>query len=195
MDTALPNIVALTSDEGTTKLSDGSRVEKNTPRIEVIGTIDELNCLVGQAKSLMADICGAKSLCEMITLIQYDLFDLSNCILGPDGGVLSEEHVLRLERMEAELSKSLPPLKERIIPGGTPASSAVHVARSVAHRAERRLKSLFDEEPQHNSLGLSYLNKLSDVFYVMARTVARTENAAEIYWEKGASPSRKIASK
>lgn len=189
MGNRLSKIVTRTGDGGTTGLSDGSRIEKDTPRIEAIGTIDELSSHAGHAQSLLAGIAGTESLSNMISLIQHDLFDLGGSISHPQAELLSEAHVQRIEHMVAELNATLPPLKEFILPGGAPAISAMHITRCVARRAERRLKSLLDQEPQAGRFGLAYLNRLSDLFFIMARTIAREMNVAEHYWEKGKSLS------
>lgn len=185
----LSKIVTRTGDAGTTGLSDGSRIDKDAPRMEAIGTVDELSSQAGHAQSLLKGLNGVELIGDLITLVQHDLFDLGGAISHPDATLLSDAHIARLEGAIEDMNAELPPLKEFILPAGNPAITALHVARCVARRAERRLKTLLDQEPQNGAYGLAYLNRLSDLFFVMARSVAQHNDIAEQYWEKGKSLS------
>ncbi|WYK05984.1 cob(I)yrinic acid a,c-diamide adenosyltransferase [Cereibacter sphaeroides f. sp. denitrificans] len=190
MGNRLTKIVTRTGDTGTTGLSDGARVDKDAPRMEAIGTVDELSSQMGLAQALIAGSPEGAALCETLSLVQHDLFDLGGALSMPLAPLLSEAHVARLDGILEALNAELPPLKEFILPGGSAAIAALHVARCVARRAERRLVSLLADEPQDGASGLAYLNRLSDLLFVMARTVARQEGVAEHYWQSQKSLSR-----
>ncbi|RHZ90823.1 cob(I)yrinic acid a,c-diamide adenosyltransferase [Cereibacter sphaeroides] len=190
MGNRLTKIVTRTGDTGTTGLSDGARVDKDAPRMEAIGTVDELSSQLGLAQALISGSPEGAALCETLSLLQHDLFDLGGALSMPLAPLLSEAHVARLDGILEALNAELPPLKEFILPGGSAAIAALHVARCVARRAERRLVSLLADEPQDRASGLAYLNRLSDLLFVMARTVARQEGVAEHYWQSQKSLSR-----
>lgn len=183
MANRLSKIVTRTGDAGTTGLSDGSRVDKNAPRIEVIGTVDELNSHIGFAQGLVPNNEDAMVLREALIFIQHDLFDLGGALSRPGVELLSQEHVDRLDGIFELMNADLPPLKEFILPGGSVAVGAFHVARTVARRAERQLLTAQEVDPHPGAFGLIYLNRLSDVLFVAARTVARLEGKKEVYWE------------
>lgn len=185
----LSRIVTRTGDAGKTGLSDGSRVDKDTPRIEAIGTIDELSSQIGFAHGLLAEVQDLSNLRDALILVQHDLFDLGGALSYPDAILLSRAHVERLDMLVEEMNASLPPLKEFILPGGSMLVGAFHVARTIARRAERRLLSAIETDPQPSEFGLAYLNRLSDVLFVAARTVARSQGRMEIYWEAAKSLS------
>ncbi|RAZ85251.1 cob(I)yrinic acid a,c-diamide adenosyltransferase [Cereibacter johrii] len=190
MGNRLTKVVTRTGDTGTTGLSDGARVDKDAPRMEAIGTVDELSSQMGLAQALIAGSPEGAALCETLSLLQHDLFDLGGALSMPLAPLLSEAHVARLDGILEALNAELPPLKEFILPGGSAAIAALHVARCVARRAERRLVSLLADEPQDGASGLAYLNRLSDLLFVMARTVARQEGVAEHCWQSQKSLSR-----
>lgn len=189
MGNRLSKIVTRTGDEGKTGLSDGSRVDKDTPRMEAIGTIDELSSQIGFAHSLVPDDETLAPLRESLTLVQHDLFDLGRSLSRPGAELLSQAHVDRLDTIVEEMNAGLPPLKEFILPSGSTAIGAFHVARTVARRAERRLLSALEIDPQPGAYGIAYLNRLSDILFVAARTVARKEGSREVYWQAGKSVS------
>lgn len=180
----LSTIVTKTGDDGTTGLADGSRLRKDSALIEAIGTIDELNSTIGFAESLAPGTAGLR---ETLTIIQHDLFDLGGALAIPGRPVLTEAHVARLEEGIARWNADLPPLKEFILPGGSPAISSMHVARTVCRRAERRLLTAIAETPMPDQAGTIYLNRLSDLLFIAARTVARAEGLAERSWDAGRS--------
>ncbi|SNT20157.1 ATP:cob(I)alamin adenosyltransferase [[Luteovulum] sphaeroides subsp. megalophilum] len=190
MGNRLTKIVTRTGDTGTTGLSDGARVDKDAPRMEAIGTVDELSSQMGLAQAMISGSPEGAALCETLSLLQHDLFDLGGALSMPLAPLLSEAHVARLDGILEALNADLPPLREFILPGGSAAIATLHVARCVARRAERRLVSLLADEPQDGASGLAYLNRLSDLLFVMACTVARQEGVAEHYWQSQKSLSR-----
>lgn len=161
----LSRIVTRTGDDGTTGLSDGSRLRKDSALIEVIGTVDELNSVIGFAESQQTLV----PLREELVSIQHDLFDLGGALSMPGHAVLTEDHVAALETVVAGWNADLPPLKEFILPGGSTAVASLHVARTVCRRAERRMLTL-DEE--RTATARVYLNRLSDLLFVGARLAA-----------------------
>lgn len=182
MGKRLSKIFTRTGDTGTTGLGDGARVSKSGPRIEAIGAVDELNSHVG----LLAAEAVPGDLAELLRDIQHDLFDLGGELAIPGTTVLSETYVRRLEKHLEAVNAQLPDLREFILPGGNRQAALCHVARSVCRRAERRLWQLNDSHPM-NPAALVYLNRLSDLLFVMARVLARAQGATEIFWEKGRS--------
>lgn len=161
----LSRIVTRTGDDGTTGLSDGSRLRKDDALIEAIGTVDELNSVIGFAESQQT----LTQVREALVLIQHDLFDLGGALSMPGHAVLTEAHVAGLEATVAEWNADLPPLKEFILPGGSPAVAAMHMARTVCRRAERRVLSM---DEARTADGRVYLNRLSDLLFVGARLAA-----------------------
>ncbi|WP_449394877.1 cob(I)yrinic acid a,c-diamide adenosyltransferase [Devosia riboflavina] len=161
----LSKIVTRTGDDGTTGLSDGSRLRKDDALIEAIGTVDELNSVIGFAESQQS----LPHLRDALVLIQHDLFDLGGALSLPGHAVLTEAHIETLDATVTEWNAGLPPLKEFILPGGSPAVAAMHMARTVCRRAERRLLSLDDARTAN---GRVYLNRLSDLLFVGARLAA-----------------------
>lgn len=177
MSDRLDRIVTRTGDDGTTGLADGRRLEKHDPHIEALGAIDELNSFVGL---LMAEPdCGPRL--ELLSGVQNDLFDLGSELALPDHPQITEDHVARIEAALASLNAGLPPLAEFILPGGTRAAALAHVCRTVCRRAERRLSALAGAELL-SPRPLHYLNRLSDLFFVLARTLNREQAGNEPAW-------------
>ncbi len=173
----LSRIVTRTGDDGSTGLADGRRVPKHHARINALGEVDELNSHLGLLLTeALPDEIGA-----MLTAIQNDLFDLGGELALPDHPQVGEAHVLRLDEAVAGLNADLPPLKEFILPGGTRAAALAHVCRTVCRRAERSLTRLGEQEPVSPSLG-HYLNRLSDLLFVLARHLNRTADRPEPAW-------------
>lgn len=174
----LSKITTRTGDDGTTGLADGSRLPKDHPRIVVIGSVDELNSHLGL---LLSEELPAEVHTELLR-IQHELFDLGGALATP-GAPFSQDKLLRLDGTIAHFNASLPPLKEFILPGGTRAAAQCHVARSVARRAERDYFRLAQNEAAPRE-GLQYLNRLSDLLFVLARVLNRIASQAETLWSR-----------
>ncbi len=183
MGNRLSKIYTRTGDSGTTGLGDGSRVLKDGARIETIGTIDELNAHVGV---LLA--CTLPELArEDLSGIQHALFDLGGELCIPGHVAIGETDVRWLEQRLDDFNADLPPLKEFILPGGTPAAAQCHVARTICRRAERSLVALSRQE-QIGPQALAFVNRLSDYLFVLARVLARAEGGSEVLWQHGLRP-------
>jgi cob(I)alamin adenosyltransferase len=175
----LTRIFTRTGDTGTTGLGDGSRVAKDNPRIEAIGAVDELNSQIGV---LLAE-APAETVAVQLTEIQHDLFDLGGELSIPGHHAITEAHVSRLESIIERFNAGLPPLKEFILPGGSRAAAQCHVARTVCRRAERRVVSLASAE-QISPLAQRYLNRLSDLLFVVCRVLNRADGREDVYWKR-----------
>ncbi len=180
----LSRIYTRTGDKGTTGLGEGRRVDKDSARIEAIGDVDELNCTIGLIR--YHDI--RPSIDETLGAVQHRLFDLGGELSMPGYAALTLLHVESLEQRLDEFNEELPPLKEFILPGGGPGASACHLARAVCRRAERHLVSLAREE-EVNPSALAYLNRLSDLLFVLSRVLARDEGGVEVLWRNELAPS------
>jgi len=178
MGNRLSRIYTRTGDDGTTGLGDGSRVPKDSPRVEAYGTVDELNSVIGL---LLAVPKLPKKVAGCLTEVQHELFDLGGELCIPGHTMIRAEHVAHLEEVLDEFNEKLPPLKEFILPGGGPGAAACHLARTVARRAERRAWTLARAESVSPEL-LQYLNRLSDLLFVLARVLARHEHGGEVLW-------------
>ncbi len=179
MGNRLSKIVTRTGDAGTTGLGDGSRVAKDSPRIDAIGAIDELNSTLGL---VLADRMPA-AVAELLTDIQHDLFDLGGELSIPGHAAITPAHIERLEAAVEHYNADLPMLKEFILPGGTRAAALVHVARTVCRRAERSLVSLAAKDALSTASRI-YLNRLSDLLFVLARALNRAGGAPDVLWQK-----------
>lgn len=175
----LSRIVTRTGDSGTTGLGDGSRVPKDSPRIDAIGAIDELNSQIGAVltETLPADVAS------LLTDVQHDLFDLGGELSIPGHTAIAQSHIDRLEAAVEQYNAELPMLKEFILPGGTRAAALAHVARTVCRRAERTLVALAAHETVSASSRI-YVNRLSDLLFVLARALNRAGNAPDVLWQK-----------
>jgi cob(I)alamin adenosyltransferase len=174
----LSRIYTRTGDDGSTGLGDGTRVQKEHLRVEAYGTVDEANSAVG----VVLAVPGLPAqVVECLTEVQHTLFDLGGELCIPGHRVIRAEDVDRLEQTLDRFNEGLPPLKDFILPGGGPAAAACHLARTVTRRAERRVwalarvESVAPEVPQ-------YLNRLSDLLFVVARVLARHEHGSEVLW-------------
>jgi len=179
MGNRLSKIYTRTGDDGSTGLGDGSRVPKDGARVEAYGTVDELNSVVGV---LLAVPGLPPAVADCLTEVQHELFDLGGELCIPGHQMIRAEQVARLEQALDGFNEALPPLKEFILPGGGPAAAACHLARTVARRAERRAWALARAEQVNPEL-LKYLNRLSDLLFVVARVLARHERGAEVLWK------------
>lgn len=178
-------IYTKTGDNGETSLFGGKRVRKNNVRIEAYGTVDELNCVMGIARSFNVD----KEIEKIVSDIQNQLFALGGDLATPmeNNKVkierIGESDIVRLEQMIDVLSDKLPPLRRFILPGGNKVAAQIHLARTVCRRAERKVYTLSESELVGEFV-LKYLNRLSDFLFVLARYVNYSTNSPEIEWNK-----------
>jgi cob(I)alamin adenosyltransferase len=180
MGNRLSKIVTRTGDDGSTGLADGTRVAKDTLRVEAMGSVDELNCTIGVLVSAgVPDPAAVPCLTE----IQHDLFDLGGELAIPGANLIGEQRLAWLEEQVEHFNATLPPLKEFVLPGGGTAAAACHVARAVCRRAERRCWALAHSESIDSS-SLRYLNRLSDLLFVLARVFARAQTGSEPLWQR-----------
>jgi cob(I)alamin adenosyltransferase len=180
MGNRLSKIYTRTGDEGTTGLGDGSRVPKDALRVEAYGTVDEANSTIGL---ILAGEQVPEAVRSCLTEVQHDLFELGGELCMPGYSAITQDFIDRLERDLDAFNADLPRLKEFILPGGGPAAAACHVARTVARRAERRVFTLSQEEDVRPEV-MRYLNRLSDLLFVVARVVARAEHGTEVLWNR-----------
>ena len=178
----LTRIYTRTGDTGETGLGDGSRVPKDSRRVHALGEVDELNCVIGLvlAEELPAGVRAA------LASIQHDLFDLGGEICIPGRTSMNESQVVRLEVLLDEYNRNLPALKEFILPGGTRAAGLAHLARTVCRRAERTLVSLSRAEPV-GTAARKYLNRLSDLLFVLGRALNRAGGGSDVLWQRGST--------
>lgn len=174
----LTRIYTRTGDKGTTGLSDGARVPKDHPRIEAIGDVDELNCVLGLV--LSHDL--PKDIRHTLTEVQQLLFNIGAELSRPGVPILDGEPVALLEQQLEMYNATLPPLREFILPGSTEASARCHLARAVCRRAERRVVTLAQGTEDVNPHIIAYLNRLSDLLFVVSRVLTRLSNGHEVYW-------------
>lgn len=180
----ISRVYTRTGDGGETALGDGSRVPKDHLRVEAMGEVDEVNCFLGVILSQNLP----RPVRECLVRIQHELFDLGGELCIPHHRMMRADHVKRLEHDLEIFNTELPHLKEFVLPGGGRAASTCHVARAICRRAERRVVTLAREEPVSPDL-LAYLNRLSDLLFVIARTVGRTEGRREVLWNATRSKS------
>jgi cob(I)alamin adenosyltransferase len=180
MANRLTRIVTRTGDDGTTGLGDGKRVGKDHARVEVMGNLDELNSAIGcvLAEPLPDPIRAA------LDVVQNDLFDLGGEICIPGRSALWDAHLEGIERIVENLREPLPVLKEFVLPGGTRAAAVCHLARAVCRRAERSLVTLGRLEGV-SELSIKYLNRLSDLLFVAARSINAASQTSETLWQPG----------
>ena len=209
MPIRITRVYTRTGDAGETALVGGRRVAKDAPRIEAYGTIDELNAAIGLARVFNAERprgrAGAgtarRRLDEILRRLQNELFDLGSELATPADAVyegmfrVGAGEVTGLERLIDECQKDLAPLKSFILPGGGRVGGFLHLARTVCRRAERRLLALSRVEPI-GEWPLKYVNRLSDLLFVLARWIAKKTGEAEYLWERGLRlPTRKAKRK
>ena len=178
MGNRLSKIYTRTGDDGTTGLGDGSRVQKDSARVTAYGTVDEANSTIGlvQACTLPDDVR------ELLTKVQHQLFDLGGELCIPGHAAIHDADIERLEARLDHYNDALPPLKEFILPGGGEAAARCHVARTIVRRAERAtvaLSRLESVRPQ----AIGYLNRLSDLLFVLARVLAHHDGHGEVLWQ------------
>jgi cob(I)alamin adenosyltransferase len=180
MGNRLSKIYTRTGDDGSTGLGDGSRVPKESLRVEAYGSVDETNSAIGVVLGIVS---LPPQIRRCLTEIQHDLFDLGGELCIPGHVMITAAYIDRLEKELDTFNDTLPPLKEFILPGGGAAAAACHLARAICRRAERRCWSLARVEnvaPQ----ALKYLNRLSDLLFVIARVLARETPGGEVVWRR-----------
>ncbi len=175
----LSKIVTRTGDAGTTGLGDGSRVTKDSARIAAIGEVDELNAVLG----LLLTESLPEAVAACLTSAQHDLFDLGGELSIPGYSAVTDEHVARLEQAVEHFNADLGPLKEFILPGGVRAAALAHVARTVCRRAERAVVRLGTLDPVSDPTR-RYLNRLSDLLFVLTRVLNRAAGRGDVLWRK-----------
>ncbi|TWI14060.1 cob(I)yrinic acid a,c-diamide adenosyltransferase [Aerolutibacter ruishenii] len=177
MGNRLSKIYTRTGDDGSTGLGDGSRVGKDSARVNAYGTVDEANSCIGLV--LASDV--SDDIRSLLTAIQHQLFDLGGELCIPGHAAIFDADIDRLEAHMDALNESLPPLKEFILPGGGEAAARCHIARTVVRRAEREAVALARVEAVRPE-AVRYLNRLSDLLFVLARVLARASGHGEVLW-------------
>ncbi|HAC34780.1 MAG TPA: cob(I)yrinic acid a,c-diamide adenosyltransferase [Gammaproteobacteria bacterium] len=178
MGNRLTRIYTRTGDDGTTGLGDGSRVEKDSLRVETYGSVDELSSTIG----VVIATADSQQLTDQLTDIQHHLLDLGAELCIPGHEVITEAQVLWLEQQLDAANDQLDPLKDFILPGGSPAAAHCHVARTVCRRAERLMVALMRTDTVNNQ-GLAYLNRLSDLLFVLARRLNQIAGLEDRLWQ------------
>jgi cob(I)alamin adenosyltransferase len=178
MGNRLSRIYTRTGDDGTTGLGDGTRVPKEHPRVEAYGSVDEASSAIG----MVLAVAGLPSaVTDCLLQVQHELFDLGGELCIPWHRAITDAHVTRLEEALDGFNEPLPPLKDFILPGGGAAASACHLARTITRRTERRVWELGRTEAVAPQVAM-YLNRLSDLLFVVARVLARHETGSEVLW-------------
>ena len=177
MANRLSKIYTRTGDDGTTGLGDGTRVAKDSLRVDAMGDVDELNSVIG----LMLTEAVPDILVDLLTQVQHDLFNLGGEICIPDYVILQQANIDNLEEAIDTLNDDLAPLKEFILPGGTKAAAFCHLARTVCRRAERKLITLARDE-KVTDISLKYLNRLSDLLFVLCRIINKEAGVNDVLW-------------
>lgn len=181
MSHRLTQIATRTGDDGTTGLGDGTRVGKDHARVQAMGEVDELNSAIGVvlAEPLPTEVR------ELLVTVQHELFNLGGELSMPGHALLAAEAVLRLDRALAHHNATLPRLREFILPAGSRSAALAHLARTIARRAERAVVALAAQEPV-NEAPRQYLNRLSDLLFVLARVLNRANldglGGDDVYW-------------
>ncbi len=178
MGNRLSKIYTRTGDDGTTGLGDGSRVAKDSARVTAYGTVDEANSAIGVL--LAADM--ADDVRTLLTSVQHQLFDLGGELCIPGHAAIHDADIDRLERELDRHNADLPPLKDFILPGGGEAAARCHLARTIVRRAERETVTLSHHDAVRPQ-AIHYLNRLSDLLFVLARVFARASGEGEVLWD------------
>lgn len=180
MGNRLSKIATRTGDNGSTGLGDGTRVGKDCQRIHTLGEVDELNSHIGLLLcESMPDVLRA----ELLDM-QHDLLDVGAELCIPGHQLITEAQVARLDAQLEKYNADLPPLKDFILPGGSRAASLAHVCRTVCRRAERSIVALGKDEPIHD-FPRQYMNRLSDLMFVLARVLNRFAGGGDVLWQRG----------
>lgn len=179
MGNRLSKIYTRTGDDGSTGLGDGSRIGKDALRVEAYGTVDEANSCIGL---VLASEGVADDIRDLLTSVQHQLFDLGGELCIPGHAAIDDADIDRLEQRLDHYNDDLPPLRDFILPGGGEAAARCHIARTVVRRAERMTVALSrheDVRPQ----AIRYLNRLSDLLFVLCRVLARVSGHGEVLWQ------------
>ena len=179
MGNRISKVYTRTGDDGSTGMADGSRIAKDTGLLEAIGEVDELNSCIG----LLRGEELPDNLDEVLHRIQHHLFNLGGELSAPGYEGIEQASIDWLEQLMDEWNETLPPLKEFILPAGSHAIAQCHVCRAVCRRAERRLVAAGSENELRPLLS-GYLNRLSDMLFVMARQIGKLTGVKEVYWQK-----------
>jgi len=189
MGNRLSKIYTRTGDKGTTGLGDGSRVDKDSRRVCAYGSSDELNSIIGM---VLAEDCLPDFVRRVLNEVQHQLFDLGSSLAVPGYDTITAAHIDWLEQVLDKLNADLPYLKEFILPAGGRATSACHLARTVCRRCEREIvglgRELADRGEELPANSLAYVNRLSDLLFVICRVLARVEGGAEVLWQRNRPP-------
>lgn len=180
MGKRLSKIYTRTGDDGTTGLGDGSRTNKDAPRVEAYGTVDEANSAIGV---LLAAPAVPDEVSTVLEAVQHDLFELGGELCIPGHEAVFQSFIDRLEDDLDRFNADLPALEDFILPGGSEASARCHLARTIVRRAERRVATLAEIETVRSEVG-RYLNRLSDLLFVLARVLSRVEGGREVLWNR-----------
>ncbi len=175
----ISHVTTKSGDDGTTGIAGGTRLPKDDARIEALGAIDELNSHLG----LLRAHCDEPQLDQLLEIRQHELFDMGALVAGSETPLLTTENIAQLETLIETYNAALPPLKEFVLPGGDAAVAQCHVARAVCRRAERRIVAL----PTLPAEVRVYLNRLSDLLFVLARALAHRHEVAETLWQPSSS--------
>jgi cob(I)alamin adenosyltransferase len=183
MGNRLSKIYTRTGDDGTTGLGDGTRVAKDSARVAAYGTVDEANCAIGLVLASQAPSAPIPDgIRDLLTTVQHQLFDLGGELCIPGHAAIQDADVDALERALDAYNADLPPLKEFILPGGGEAAARCQLARTIVRRAERGVVTLARDEAVRPQAG-RYLNRLSDLLFVLARVLARASGEGEVLWK------------
>lgn len=180
MGNRLTKIYTRTGDDGSTGLGDGSRVRKDSARVDAYGTVDELNSVLGM---LLATPGVPAAVVEALTRVQHTLFDLGGELSIPGMALVEQSDIDWLEQTLDQYNADLPALKDFILPGGGMPAATCHLARTVCRRAERETVALAAVETVRAE-AIGYLNRLSDLLFVLARVLARASGAGEVLWQR-----------
>ncbi|HQN65687.1 MAG TPA: cob(I)yrinic acid a,c-diamide adenosyltransferase [Methylophilus sp.] len=178
MGNRLSKIYTRTGDDGTTGLGDGTRIAKNSLRVEALGDVDELNAVIG----LLQTEPFETNIHKVLEAIQHDLFDMGGELCMPGHSLLKQERITALEHQLDAWNDQLEPLKEFILPGGSRAAGYCHLARTVCRRAERTIYALHAQESLHENV-LQYINRLSDLLFVLCRVLNKRAGVDDVFWQ------------
>ena len=182
MTDRLDQIITRTGDDGSSSLADGTRLPKSHPRFTAMGDVDELNAHIGVLRQCLNLKNPTQSNAdEILSVMQHHLFEIGSELAVPGMSFLREDTLQIIEQWALKANQTLPPLKEFILPAGCQAATQAHVCRSIARRAERSLVTLDQLEPV-SALSRQYLNRCSDLFFIMARQLNQDANMKEAFW-------------